>query len=271
MYCSSKVGGFLKMRYRGVRPEREREKNKTKVYSLIKKYHGSTLSELIDRAKPLAKDTVVSCVRELVADSKSTNNLLAKIMLKGWNDGDGKELTMHLDSIINDNKKNVIEFKLGNRKIYSSLSYKKPLASVAQSMMLSMHRLITDDITRMESYDLSLEDKIENAKTTLDTVCDVLWELITSDMENPTKIRFTKEMRECRERIKTIFDIARRDPDAGKILPYLYPRMVRKPNFTEDLTWNPDKLTSLPISPSIIEMYMIIMKDLNSEHSQDSP
>lgn len=237
---------------------------------MIKKYQGSTLSDLIELAKPLAKDTVVSCIRELVEDSWSTNILLVKMMLKSSNDNNGKELISHLDAIIHDSKRNVIELKLGNRKIYTSLDHNKPLASVAQSMILSIHELINDVINEMVLDKLPLEDKIENAKNNLDTVCDILWELVTSDIENPTKIRYTKEIRECRERIKTIFDITRRDPDAGKILPHLYTTLVRKPNFTVKSISDPDKLTSLPLSPTLIKTCMMFMKYLDSELPQDS-
>lgn len=258
------------MRYLGIRPEREREKNKKTVYALIKKHQGSTLTELIDLA-PLAKDTVVACVRELVKDSTSTNILLVKMMMGRSSGDDERTITKHLEEIIGNNKRNVSELRLGKRKIYTSLGSGTPLASVAQSMMLSMHRLIADGIIQMKSDDLPLKDKIENAKDNLDTVCNILWELITSDIENPTKIRFTKEIRECRERIKEIFDITRKDPDAEKILPHLYVTIVRKPTFTEESILNPDKLIDLPISPIIIDLYIWLMKNLNSEQTWDSP
>lgn len=265
MYWSSKVGGFLKMRYRGIRPENERMKNKIKVYSLIQKHQGSTLSELIDLAKPMAKDTVVACLRELVKDSKNANALLLEMMIELSDEFNSSKLKKDYDEIIEKNKMCITEHRLGNRKIYTSFDSKNPMASVAQSAILSLHRLIEDDIIKMKSYDLPLKDKKENARDNLDTVCNILWELITSEIEYPTKIRFTKEIRECRKRIKTIFDIVKKDPDADKILPHLYPMLVRKPTLDEKLMLHSRNLASIPISPSIIDMYLIFLKNIYSD------
>ncbi len=201
------------MRYRGIWAEDKREKNKVKIHDLIRKNPDILLHDLIELAKPLAKDTVVKCVEELVNDGKETMKLLKKGM-----------------AITSIKRKYVIELKAGNRKIYRVFGL--PLSATAnQSYLLNQHRDLVFFVNYMETppYKIfQLEQRIDFAKSwVLNPLCNILWGLITNDIENSSKNRFSKEIRECKQRIKKIFDIVKKDSDANKILPHLRATLIR--------------------------------------------
>lgn len=202
------------MRYRGIRAEREREKNKEKIYDLIRNHPDVLLRDLIELAKPIAKDTVAKCIQDLVRDGKETVELLKKRMM-----------------VPDVKRRYVIELKAGNRKIYRIFGLPSS-AQANQSYLLNQHDSMEYfvDYMKTQTYeDLPLEQRIEFARSwVVNPLCNILWDLVTNDIENSTKNRFSKEIRQCRERIRQVFDIVKRDPDADKMLPYIRATMIRE-------------------------------------------
>ena len=202
------------MRYRGIRAEREREKNKGKIYDLIRNNPDILLGDLIELAKPIAKDTVVKCLLDLVSEGKETVELLKKGMM------------------VSDVKRRyVIELKAGKRKIYRIFGLPSS-AQANQSYLLNQHDTLEYFVNCMETQtykDLPLKQRIEFARSwVVNPLCNILWDLVTNDIENSTKNRFSKEIRQCRERIKHVFDIVKTDPDADEMLPYIRATMIRE-------------------------------------------
>lgn len=202
------------MRYRGIRAEHDREKNKAKIYNIIKDNPDILFSRLVDLAKPIAKDTVTKCVRDLVREGMETVELLKKGMM-----------------VPDLKNRYVVELKAGNRKIYRIFGL--PLSALTnQGYLLSQHHTMEFCINYMETQDYTdspLKDRIEYARFwVINPICHILWDMVTNDIENSTKNRFSKEILQCRERIRRVFDIVKSDPDADKILPYVRAAMRRE-------------------------------------------
>jgi hypothetical protein len=208
------------MRDRGIRAERERWKNKNKVYNIIKKHPSSTETELINLASPMAKETVRSCLKELVEEGKKTVESLKR------------------DDRVSDlERRYVIERKASNRKIYTIFgSPMSPLEN--QSYLLNQHKDMEYFLNLLNSEDYRNSSLAQRRKFVvsfvLDPICSTLWDLVINDIENFSKNRFTKEIRECKERIKRIFDLVKNDPEADAILPHMRAALVRIPREYEN-------------------------------------